>query len=131
MNDVNILQKEKGRHSFGVFDLVIAALVVSSLAFYDVKTVFLGLQAIAFFWTFLHVLNNTRCLKNHIVIYSVWLMLFAFYGLTSILWAARENTTAIMVTLSGIFTLVRPSQSENALSPILVTESGMCMLVRL
>lgn len=102
MNDVNVLQKERGKSSFGLFDLVIAALVVSSLAFYDVKTVFLGLQMLAFFVTFLYVLNNTHCLKNHIVLYSVWLLLFAFYGLTSILWASRDNTTVISVTLSVV-----------------------------
>ncbi len=102
MNAVNILQKEKGKKSLTLFDLAIAVLMVSSLAFYDMQLIFLGLQAVAFFVTFLHVLNNMHCLKNHIVIYTMWLLLFAFYGLLSLLWAARENTTVISVTLSVV-----------------------------
>ena len=37
----------------------------------------------------------------------------------------------ILVTESGITMLVRPVQSSKAQSPISVTESGMTMLVRL
>ena len=36
----------------------------------------------------------------------------------------------MLVTLSGIVTLVRPLQSENAHSPMLVTLSGIVTLVR-
>ena len=34
------------------------------------------------------------------------------------------------VTESGMLTVIRESQEENALSPMEVTESGMVMLVR-
>jgi hypothetical protein len=36
----------------------------------------------------------------------------------------------MLVTLSGMVTLVRPEQPRNALSPMLVTLSGMVTLVR-
>lgn len=102
MNQVNVLERKRTKKKFTLFDLVICTLVVTSLAFYDVKTIFLGLQALAFFITFLHILGNTHRLKNHIVIYLVWLALFAFYGLFSLLWAARNNTTVVSVTLSVV-----------------------------
>ena len=44
----------------------------------------------------------------------------------------QENALSpMLVTLSGIVMLVKLSQSENALSPMLVTLSGMVMLVKL
>ena len=41
------------------------------------------------------------------------------------------RNSPMLVTLSGMVMLVRPVQLENALSPMLVTLLGMVMLVRL
>ena len=47
------------------------------------------------------------------------------------LYAQAENASSpIVVTLSGISMLVRPVQPENAYSSIVVTLSGIVMLVR-
>ena len=45
--------------------------------------------------------------------------------------AVIERLFQMLVTLSGIVTLVRPVQPENAAAPMLVTLSGIVTLVRL
>ena len=92
----------KKKFNLTLFDIVMCALIVTSIALYDIKLVFLGLQAVAFFITFLYVIGNQHMLKGTLVYYLLWLGAFVFYGVCSLLWASRENVTAITVTLSVI-----------------------------
>ena len=83
--------------------------------------------------------------------YSSAFFMFIFYSATNCMlfsfayvlaadpllpWIVSEGQppnahSPIVVTLSGMVMLVRPSQPENALLPIFETLSGMVMLVRL
>ena len=100
MNDLRMPKKKPV--SFGLLDMIICALIVTSIALYDIKLVFLGLQAVAFFFTFLYMIANPHLLKGTLIYYLLWLGAFVMFGVFSMLWIAPENATAVTVTLSVI-----------------------------
>ena len=91
---------EKITH-FTLYDIIISLLVLSSLSFYDVKLVFLGIQFIAFAMTFAQIFIR-KSLPKHVLAYICWLFVFSFYGYASSLWISDRNTTSVLVTLSVI-----------------------------
>jgi len=84
--------------SIGVYDFCIILMIITSLAFYDIKLIFLGSQALAFGLTILN------CIKHGIsgirLKYAMWLVIFAFYSFCSIFWADRINDTVFSCTFS-------------------------------
>ncbi len=98
----NILSfsKDKIKINFTFYDFLIILLVVASLAFYDIKVVFLGIQLLAFACSFLRACN--RRINLYMLIYICWLILFCVLSLSSSLWASPQNSTVLSVTLSII-----------------------------
>ncbi len=92
----------KGKLSFrmGLYDVLVCLLVITSLAFYDMKVIFLGTQVITFAFAALQFLYRgiRRITRN----YLIWLAIFTLYGSLSILWASERNSTAFSVTLSVV-----------------------------
>ena len=87
---------------FGLLDMVVCLLIVTSVSLYDVKLVFLGAQALAFAIVGLHVIANPNIVRGVIIGYLLWLGTFVFYGAMSLLWADSVNATAGTVTLSVV-----------------------------
>lgn len=103
MSEVIATQPRNARKwSFGLLDAVVCLLIVTSIALYDVKLVFLGVQALAFAVVGLHVIKNSKLVHGPLVYYLLWFAVFAFYGALSSLWASRDNLTAISVTFSVV-----------------------------
>ena len=83
------------------YDWMILLLIVSSLAFYDIKLVFLGMQAIAFAMTGLGLIARPQ-VKSHVLLFAAWIAGFCLYSLLSCLWASSDNSTAFRTVLSTI-----------------------------
>lgn len=101
MNNQKTFDIYNRKTSFTLYDIIISLLVLSSLSFYDIKLVFLGIQLISFAITFAQILAR-KSLPTHVFAYMCWLSSFAFYGFASSLWISEQNTTAISVTFSVI-----------------------------
>ena len=82
-----------------IYDIVMAMLVISSLAFYDVKIIFLGTQALAFLVTFIKVIER-RKISNSVFKFIIWVTFFVGYSFLTCLWAKDYNTTAVTVSMS-------------------------------
>ncbi len=90
------------KNKIRLFDIAVLLAVVASVSFYDIKILFLSLQALALFFAIPIVIKNKR-IKNTIVIkYFLWALLFILYSSLSILWISEENNTAFMTILSII-----------------------------
>ena len=97
MNKIISKKCEKNR----LYDFLILALVITSLSFYDIKFVFLGVQALVFIYTILIVFRGEKSARKSFA-FLIWLVFFAGYSLLSSTWASSENTTAITCSLSVI-----------------------------
>ena len=93
---------ESKKKGITLYDFLITILIITSLAFYDIKPIFLGVQAITVFYTVFILSTNGYKIKNHIFYYACWLVLFSTYSFLSLLWSAKENETALSCTLSVV-----------------------------
>lgn len=99
---IDVRRRTSTKPSFGILDVAVCLLIVTSIALYDVKLVFLGIQAVAFSVIAVYVLGNPRSVRGPLVYYLLWFLAFVAYGALSYLWAVRENVTAISVTFSVV-----------------------------
>lgn len=99
MKKVSIVFNKK-KINFGVYDALISLLIITSLAFYDVKPVFLGLQAISIAVLVLQLINAH--VKKYFWSYGIWFVLLCSYSFLSIFWSERQNVTALSSTLSVV-----------------------------
>lgn len=90
------------KKSLRLYDLIIVLLIVTSLAFYDIKPVFLGIQALAILYSVLIMMKKGLRAYNHIVLFVGWVFVFSIYAGLSYFWKASFNVTAISTTLSII-----------------------------
>ena len=97
---INTPLRRETRRTWGILDIAVCLLIVTSVSLYDVKLVFLGMQAVAFSVVGLYVVANPKSVRGLALHYLLWLVVFTFYGALSSLWAARENATALSVTFS-------------------------------
>ena len=103
MNEsVNMQNPQKPKHSLGIFDIAIYVFVIVNVSLYDVKILFLGMQAIVFALTILYIIANQNQTKGILICYFIWLVIFSFFGFLSALWARPENVTAIRVSISVV-----------------------------
>ncbi len=82
------------------YDMVMALMVITTLAFYDIKLVFLGMQLLAYGYTLLQMLY--KGVRHHVLWYILWLVALCSYSMLSLFWKDEANTTVVTLTLSII-----------------------------
>jgi len=84
-----------------LYDVIISLLIITTLAFYDIKLIFLGMQAVAILYSFLYIIRVQR-VPIWVLGFFIWFALFCCYSLLSSFWAKSYNETVILSTLSFI-----------------------------
>lgn len=88
-----------------LYDFLIGLLIISSLAIYDVKIVFLGIQALLFAYTVLIVVGK-RYVGTSEFRYILWGFVFISYSLISTMWCSDNNSSAMSCVFSTIQTFL-------------------------
>ena len=87
---------------FSYLDCAILLLIVISVAFYDIKIIFIISQILAILFTIPILLKGATYNKGAIIQFALWAITFITYSLLSVFWASDENQTAISTVLSTI-----------------------------
>lgn len=92
------------KKSINFRDVIILLLIITSLAFYDIKPLFISIQIFAFLSEALRRLGKNN--KTKIKAFFVWSTILVTYSLMSLLWASPYNTTSITTILSLIQVMI-------------------------
>ena len=87
---------------FSYLDCAILLLIVISVAFYDIKIIFIISQILSILFTIPILLKGATYNKGAIIQFALWAITFITYSLLSVFWASDENQTAISTVLSTI-----------------------------
>lgn len=84
-----------------VYKILAYMLIISSLALFDIKPIFIGSQIMMFIYIFLLICKNRKIVFGEAGSFFIkWLLLFIIFSFLSILWANSDNNTVISSTLS-------------------------------
>ncbi len=81
-----------------LYDILMGLLIITSLAFYDIKLIFLGFQLITFAVAFFRILY--KGIRPQTWRFLCWLLVFCLYGALSLIWKSSANSTGLSVTIS-------------------------------
>lgn len=84
------------------YDIIMLALIITSIVFYDIKPVFLSSQFVAVLFAFLSLSKIKTSKKSILPKFVIWAMLFVMYSALSILWASEDNNTVISTVLATL-----------------------------
>ena len=123
------------KNKFTMYDFIISMLIISCIAFYDEKKIFLGTQMLALVMTFAEF--GRVSIKGELVRYIVWVFGFVLFSYISMIWASKLNDTVLTVTASvlqvgliGICILVYCTQRyrfERVINVIVLSGIILCL----
>lgn len=87
------------RFRISLHDILIFLLTTAVVCFYDIKPLFLGVQAVAIAHTFYLILRKGT-IERESAKYCVWFLMFFLFGILSYAWANPMNTTVASVSIS-------------------------------
>ena len=89
--------KNRLKHSYTLQEITFICMIVSCIALYDKKIIFLGTQVIAILALFI---KNKIKITAYTKIYVLWGLAFGLFALMSKIWASSINSTLFSTVLS-------------------------------